>query len=132
VVVDVVAGWRLVKTSKRPEPVRVAVLSRLKWNTQVLPCDAAGRLKVTSLVMSLDFPLFLKISPFGVLKLIAPVETEYRERVVGGTMFAPVGMLGTGDACARMRREKAAVRLRSFMMDSSNKLLLYIYIYDVV
>jgi len=76
VVVDLVAGWRLVKTSKRPEPVRVAVGSRLKWNTQVWPCDAAGRLKVTSVVMSLDCP-FLKISPFGVLKLIAPVETEY-------------------------------------------------------
>jgi len=46
-------------------------------------------------------------------------------------MFGPVGMLGTGDACARMRREKVVARLRSFMMDSSNKLLLYI-IYDVV
>jgi len=75
-VVDAVAGARLVKTSRRPEPVRVAEGSRLKWSVHVLPADAAGGLKVTRVVMSLVFP-FLKIFPFGVLKLIAPVQTLY-------------------------------------------------------
>jgi len=76
-VVDSVAGWRLVKTSKRPEPVRVEPGARLKWNAQVWPADAAGRLKVTSVVMSEDGPSVLKIFPDGVSKSIAPVETLY-------------------------------------------------------
>ena len=73
--VDWVAGWRLVKTSKRPEPERVEPGARLKWNAQVWPADAVGRLKVTSVVMSEDGggPSVLKISPVEVLKLIAPV-----------------------------------------------------------
>jgi hypothetical protein len=29
-------------------------------------------------------------------------------------------MLGTGDACPRMRREKVEARSKSFMVDSSN------------
>ena len=66
------------KTSNKPEPERAAVGPRKKkWNEQVLPCASGGKLKVISVVMSLDCPLFLKITPFGVLKLIAPVLTVY-------------------------------------------------------
>jgi len=87
-----------VKTSNKPEPERTALGSRKKWNEQVLPCDSEGKLKVTSVVISLDCPLFLKITPFGVLKLIAPVLTVYGERVVGRTRPAE-WMSGTRGAC---------------------------------
>jgi len=74
-VVDSVAGWRLVKTSKRPEPVRVEPGARLKWNAQVWPADAAGRSKVTSVVMSEvgGGMSVLKIFPDEVSKSIAPL-----------------------------------------------------------
>jgi hypothetical protein len=52
------------------------------------------------------------------------------ERVIASRQFeSMMGMLGTGDACPRMRREKVEARM-SFMVDSSNNMYMVYVVYN--
>lgn len=97
--VEPVAGLIEVKTSACAEPVAMSVVPRLKTNSQVLPCQAAGTSNVTSVVISGVVPVF-EMRPCATSKLIAPVHTLYVDVTVGKIVEAEEG-LGTGVGAAK-------------------------------
>ena len=104
------------KTSKEPLPDSFAVpsLGSTKWNSHVKPAEAAGKSKVTSVVMS-DVTPSLKILPAVTSKSTAPVQTVYCEMVEGRMTLEPLGMFwgrgeGRAEVKAKMARAVAAVR----------------------
>jgi hypothetical protein len=134
-VVSLCAGANDVKTSNWPVPATSEVArSRSKWKLHILPADAAGKSKVSNMVMSLVLPSF-EMMPLGVKRVTAPVLTSYCEVTLGRRMLLPElepGAPGTpghedvssaeralfsGRAAETLRMENAMVEVEKCIVD---------------
>lgn len=114
VVVEWSAGARDVKTSARWEPVDVAVASRVKTISQVLPAAELGISKVTRVVISGVLPVFWtrpKLLPY----VTAPVQTLYNEVATGKMVLPDDGLAGACGFGVGAARQEVAPRMAAAM-----------------